>query len=172
MFSEPTAAAGRSFPAMPVVLAAVAVILGLLVALGALKRHQNGSAASLGAGAGQVSAAYAPNLHLAGIEMSESTSFSGGKETYLDGKVSNSGSATVTGATAQVTFASDGGTPQVETVPVNLIRMRQPYVDTAPISAAPIAPGATAEFRLIFDDVKPEWNQQVPEIRVTGVTTR
>ena len=60
----------------------------------------------------------------------------------------------------------------METVPLNLIRMRQPYVDTEPVSAAPIAAGASADFRLIFDDVRPEWNQQAPEMHLIGVAIR
>ena len=38
-------------------------------------------------------------------------------------------------------------------MPLNLIRTHQPYIDTEPVSAAPIAPGETREFRLIFDHV-------------------
>ena len=161
MFAEPTAVAGRSFPTTAVAIAALAVVIlvGLFVAMG-----RRGSSAAGTAGGGQVNAAYASNLKLGGLEMSESTSFSGGKETYVDGKITNTGSATVTGVTVAVAFAPDGGgAAQVETVPVNLIRMRQPYVDTAPVSGAvPLPAGATAEFRLIFDNVKPEWNQQPP----------
>ena len=57
-------------------------------------------------------------------------------------------------------------------MPVTLIRTRQPYIDVQPLSAAPLAPGASAEFRLTFDDVRPDWNQQVPVIRVVRVATR
>ncbi len=169
MFREPGAAAERSFPTAAVAIAGVAVLilLALFVAIG--RRGPAGSSANPDA----AGAAYASHVKLSDVEMSESTSFSGGKETYLDGKVTNAGPATVTGVRVQVTFAADGGgVPQVETVPVNLIRMRQPEIDTEPVSAEPLTPGATKEFRLIFDDVKPEWNQQVPEIRVIGVATR
>ena len=171
MFREPgTAAAERRFPVAAIVIAAVVVVLAVSV-YAALSRRQavaTGTSRTLGQ-----TAAYGPNLHFADLTMSESTSFSGGKETYVDGKVTNTGPATVTGVTVQVLFAPEsGGTPQMETVPLNLIRMRQPYIDTEAVSAAPMAPGATAEFRLIFDDVRPEWNLQQPEIHVTGVSTR
>ena len=62
--------------------------------------------------------------------------------------------------------------PQVETVPVALIRTHQPYIDTQPISDAPLAPGDEKEFRLIFEDVATNWNQQLPEIRVVKVSAR
>ncbi len=170
MFTEPTAAAGRGFPVAAVAIAAVAVVIVVAVLLAVGRRHGAPAAA---ANTVQSAAAYAANLKLSDVQMSESTSFSGGKETYVDGRMMNAGPSTVTGVTMQVLFAPDGGgAAQLETVPLNLIRMRQPYVDTEPVSAAPIAPGATAEFRLIFDDVKPEWNQQTPEMHVITVTTR
>ena len=168
MFAEPTAAAGRSFPTAAVALAAVSVLV-LLAALVVLGRHK----AATRPDQGRVAAGYGSNVRLGDVEMSESTNLAGGKETYVDGKITNAGPATVTAVTVEVAFASDnGGAPQRETVPVDLIRMRQPEIDTEPVSAEPIAPGATKEFRLIFDDIKPEWNQQPPEIRVTAVSTR
>jgi len=62
--------------------------------------------------------------------------------------------------------------PQIETLPLALIRTHEPYVDTQLVSAAPIAPGDDREFRLIFEDINSNWNQQLPEIHVVHVTTR
>jgi hypothetical protein len=105
--------------------------------------------------------------------MSESTSLSGGKSTYIDGHIANKGDKTVTGITVQVLFANDTGMPpQIETVPLNLIRTREPYVDTQPISAAPLAPGGEADFRLIFENIQESWNQQTPAMRAVQVSTR
>jgi adenosylcobinamide amidohydrolase len=39
-------------------------------------------------------------------------------------------------------------------------------------ASAPLKPGAEADFRLIFEDVPENWNQQVPEIRLTQVSTQ
>lgn len=166
MFQEPEQAA-RSFPTAAI---AIAALLALLIVAGLLVfgRRRAGPAAA----AGTASAAYAPQLVLSDVQMSESTSLSGGKETFVDGRIANRGTSTVVGATAEVTFPADGVDPQVEVVPVTLIRTRQPYIDTEPMSAEPLAPGATGEFRLTFDDVRPDWNQQVPVIRVTGVTLK
>ncbi|MGI4827973.1 MAG: DUF2393 family protein [Janthinobacterium lividum] len=166
LFAEPVAAKRR----IPLWLMAIggavaAIALILLLTMG---RHQTVPATL--PTREQPVAAYAGNLPLTNLVMSESTSFSGGKETYVDGHIANTGTKTVSGVTVQVLFAPDGGgSPQLETVPVNLIRMRQPYIDTEPVSAAPLAPGASADFRLIFDDVRPEWDQQPPTIRVIGV---
>ena len=53
-----------------------------------------------------------------------------------------------------------------------VIRTREPYVDTQPVSAAPLVPGAEREFRLIFENINSNWNQAEPEIHVVGVRTR
>ena len=114
---------------------------------------------------------YAVTLPISGIVMSESTSLSGGKSTYIDGHIRNTGTQTVTGATVQVLFANDMALPpQVETLPLALIRTHEPYVDTQPVSDAPLAPGDDREFRLIFEDINSNWNQQLPEIHVVHVS--
>ena len=70
---------------------------------------------------------YATTLTFSDLKMSESTSLSGGKSTYVDGLVKNSGTQTVTSATVQVLFANDMAMPpQVETLPLTLIRTHEP----------------------------------------------
>jgi hypothetical protein len=118
-------------------------------------------------------APYAANLPISGLEMSEATSFSGSKVTYIDGKIGNTGNLTISGITVQVGFHNDLGQLALrEAMPLNFIRTRQPYIDTEPVSAAPLKPGDTQSFRLIFDNVPPDWNQQSPEIRVIAVQSR
>ena len=159
----------RRFPRAAVGIAILAVVV--LVAISSLlaRRHVSAPAPKTL----QPLAAYASSLALSGIAMSESTSISGGKSTFLDGRIANHGPATVTGVTVQAIFANDTGMPpQLETEPLNLIRTREPYVDTQPVSAAPLAPGAENEFRLIFENLNANWNGQQPEIRVIRVTTR
>lgn len=114
--------------------------------------------------------AYAASLPLAQFAMSESANLSGGKLTYLDGQVRNTGDRTLTGATVQVVFQNDEQlAPLVDTLPLTLIRMKEPYIDTEPVSADPIKPGDDREFRLIFEAVPDNWNQQMPEVRVIHV---
>jgi hypothetical protein len=111
--------------------------------------------------------AYAANLPLSQFAMSESANLSGGKQTYLDGHIGNSGDRTVTAVTVQVVFRNDEDlAPQIDTVPLTLIRMKEPYIDTEPVSAAPIKPGDDREFRLTFETVPENWNLQMPEVRV------
>ena len=118
-------------------------------------------------------ATYAANLPLSQLAMSESTSLSGGKSTFVDGHIRNTGSQTVTGVTVQVIFHNDEAMPpQLETVPLALIRTREPYVDTQMVSAAPLKPGDEREFRLIFESIPTNWNYQMPEVHVVRVDTK
>jgi hypothetical protein len=121
----------------------------------------------------QPPAPYAVNLPLSGLAMSESTSLSGGKSTFIDGKIRNAGPATVAAVTVQVLFRNEEQMPpQVETVPLMLIRTREPYVDTQMVSADPIKPGDEREFRLIFESIPANWNMQMPEIHIIRVETK
>jgi hypothetical protein len=116
---------------------------------------------------------YATNLPISQLAMSESSNLAGGKVTYLDGKIENTGNHTVTGITVQVLFRDDAHeVAQNETQALKIIRMREPYVDVEPISAAPIKPGGSADFRLIFDTVAENWNGEYPEIRILHADTQ
>ena len=57
------------------------------------------------------------------------------------------------------------------TLPLSLIRAHEPYIDTEPLSVAPLKPGDEKEFRLIFESVPGNWNQMLPEIHVVKVTS-
>jgi len=116
---------------------------------------------------------YAASLPITGLAMSESSNLAGGKITYLDGHIVNTGSRTITGVTVQVlfrTFAHE--VAQNETQPLKFIRTRDPYVDLEPVSAAPLKPGDQQDLRLIFDSVSPDWDGACPEVRIVHVETR
>jgi hypothetical protein len=117
--------------------------------------------------------AYAASLPITGLAMSESANLTGGKVTYVDGHIANTGARTVTGITVQVlfrTFAHE--VAQNQTMPLKFIRMREPYIDVEPVSAAPLQPGGRQDFRLIFDALSPDWDGAYPEIRVLHVETK
>ncbi len=146
-------------------LIVLAVVFGLILA----GRHHGPGAANTALPLDS----YATNLPITDAAMSESTSLSGGKSTFVDGHIRNTGTKTVTAATVQVFFRNDEGMPpQIETLPLSLIRTRQPYIDTEPISADPIKPGDGREFRLIFETIPGNWNVQLPEIHIVSVKTR
>ncbi|MDP9038196.1 MAG: DUF2393 domain-containing protein [Acidobacteriota bacterium] len=116
---------------------------------------------------------YAASLPLSGLAMSESESLSGTKVTYLDGRIQNAGPRTVAAVTVQVVFANDEAMPpQIVTQPLTLIRTRQPYVDTEPVSTEPLKPGDDREFRLIFEAVPRNWNTQMPQVRIIRTDLR
>jgi len=145
--------------------AAAAVVIGIAVVVFVVLDH-----GKTGAGVTPISAPadnYSASLPLGNLVMSESSSLSGGKVTYLDGHIRNTGGRTVTGATVQVLFR-DYAHEVVNnfTQPLTLIRTREPYIDVEPVSEAPLLPGAEADFRLIFEGVKQDWDGAYPEVRI------
>ena len=167
-FRSPSEPAQRSFPTAAVGIAGgvIAVIIAVLVALS--DRHH-----AANPNQPQPLDPNAGSLALSQLAMSESTSLSGGKSTFLDGHIANKGSQTISAVAVQVFFRNDEGMPpHIETVPVALVRTREPYVDTQPISADPLKPGDDREFRLIFEAIPDNWNTQLPEVHVVRLVTR
>jgi hypothetical protein len=116
---------------------------------------------------------YATSLPVSGLALSESSNLAGGKVTYVDGHIKNTGTRTVSGITVQVLFRDPAReVTQNETQPLKLIRTRDPYVDLESVSAAPLKPGDDREFRLIFDAVSRDWDGAYPEIRIVSVEPR
>jgi hypothetical protein len=164
-FGAPAGTSGVGFGWKPLAVAALVlvVIVGALMLLG-----KHGRPAPQFAGAALAPAdPYASTLPLSNIQMSESDTFAGNKVTYIDGTVTNRGSKTVEAATVQVVFKDDiGQMAQKSIVPMYVIRAREPYIDSVTMDKAPLKPGQSADFRLIFDHVSAMWNQQVPELTV------
>jgi Protein of unknown function (DUF2393) len=153
------------------ILAAVVVVV---IAGAAVLLPGRGKSASTVTPISATPDAYAASLPISGLQMSESSNLANGKVTYLDGHIANKGGSTVTGITVQVifrTFAHE--VARNETQQLKLIRTRDPYVDLEPVSAAPLAPGSEADFRLIFDAaISPDWDGAYPEVRVLRVETK
>jgi uncharacterized protein DUF2393 len=148
-------------------IAAGVVIVVVAVFVFALERRKTtASVAPVSAAADP----YAGNLPITGLAMSESANLAGGKVTYLDGHIANTGSRTVTGIAVQVLFRNVAQeVAQNETQQMKLIRTRDPYVDVEPVSAAPLKPGDGRDFRLIFDAVTPDWDGVYPQVRILHV---
>ena len=101
------------------------------------------------------------------MQLSEATNGTGGKATYVDGSIRNTGGQTLTGALVQVTFVTVDGSPaRHETLPLALVRTRIPYVDLQPVSASPLLAGQQRDFRLIFESVPANWDVKLPQIQV------
>jgi hypothetical protein len=158
---------GGGIPVMAWGIAGLAVLV-VIVFLVLAERHKAVTPTTI-----QPLAPYAANLPISQLAMSESTSLSGGKSTFIDGHIQNTGSQTATGITAQVIFRNNEAMPpQIETLPLSLIRTREPYIDTQPVSAAPLKPGDERDFRLIFESLPSNWNMQMPEIRLIQVDAK
>jgi hypothetical protein len=113
---------------------------------------------------------YADNLPITNLQMSESSNLAGSKVTYVDGHIANQGNRTVGAISVQVLFRNSAReVAQNETQSLNIIRTRDPYVDTVPLSAAPLRPGEEREFRLIFDRITPGWDGAYPQLRILHV---
>jgi hypothetical protein len=152
---------------------AIAASVVLIVALTIVLVLEHGKSAAKVTPISAVPDVYATSLPISKLVMSESANLAGGKVTYLDGQIANQGNRIVTGVTVQVlfrTFANE--VAQNETQPLKFIRMRDPYIDVEPVSAAPLKPGDAHDFRIIFDAVSPDWNGAYPEIRVIHVETK
>jgi hypothetical protein len=159
---------GRSW--LPWIIAGVVVVVVLGLILVSSHRER---AAQQAENASQAPDPYAGQLSIGNLQMSEAANFAGGKVTYVDGTIANKGDKTVTGVNVVVTFKNDiGEPPQKIPMPLRLIRTREPYVDIEPVSAEPLKPGDTHEFRLIFDHVSPTWNQQYPAVEAIRVQLR
>jgi hypothetical protein len=151
------------------------IIAGVVVAVGVgllfLFGGQKALPSNPGGAALAPADAYAASLPITDLKMSESSNFAGGKVTYVDGHIANNGDKTVADVRVQVGFRDFGNQlVQKETMPMTLIRMREPDVDTQPVGADPVKPGEQRDFRLVLDQVAKDWNGQYPEVRIIQVS--
>jgi hypothetical protein len=155
---------------IPLVIAAAAVLIVAAIVVFTMERGKGPATVT------PISAApdpYAASLPITNVVMSESSNLAGGKVTYIDGHITNNGNKTVSGVSAQVLFRNTAKeVAQNETQAMKWIRTRDPYVDLEPASAAPLKPGESRDFRLIFDAVTPDWNGVYPEIRIVRIDAK
>jgi hypothetical protein len=163
--STNSAAAGTNRNWMPWIVALVLMCCGLGLAfwLGRPPANSNGNGVD----------PYSKYVVLSHVQVSQASNFAGDQLTYVDGTIENGGNRTITAMTLQAAFPNEtGDAPQMLQAPLGLIRSRDPYVDTQPISAAPLPPGKSQDFRLVFDNVSPMWNQAPPALRIVDIGTR
>lgn len=114
---------------------------------------------------------YASQLKVSDLKLSQEQNFLGATVTYLEGMILNGGDKTVTSASVSVTFRNSlDEVVQKETLPIRVLDRSGPYPDTFDMRARPLAPGQQREFRLIFEHLSSDWNQQAPETAIAGVT--
>ena|ERR1700691_3169704 len=116
---------------------------------------------------------YAANLKLSDFKMSAAENFVGHTISYVDGSVTNSGDKTVTHIMDRVNFKDDmGQLAQREDVPMQVLKTDGPYPEAVDFSVSPLPPGQSKPFRLTFESISAQWNQQVPEIQVTDLAVK
>lgn len=151
----------------------VAVAIVLVVGGGLLLIFEHGKSRPAAPPISTPIDAYAANLAISGLQMSESSNLAGEKVTYLDGQIGNKGNLTVSGITVQVLFRDPAReVAWNDTQLLRIIRTRDPYIDVEPIAAAPLKPGSQEDFRLIFDTVPKDWDGAFPEIRFIHVNAK
>src|SRR6185437_9730538 len=165
----PAQPSGRNWLPLAIAVAVVAIAGAALFVV----FSRGGKSSSKVTPANASLAPYAANLKISGVAMSRSSNFIGTEITYLEGHITNTGSHAVTGITVQVLFRDYTNiVTQNTTESMQFIRTRVPYIDVEPVSAAPLQPGKSQDFRLVFDGVSPNWNGEYPEIRLIEVETR
>lgn len=157
---------GYGPPLIPLAIgvAAVLIVIGAFFLFGRKGANENSTPAAADP--------YAANLAISDPAMSTADNFAGQQVTYIEGKITNKGSKTVNGAVVQIVFHDSlGQVAQKEMQRLMAITTREPYIDTAPLSSAPLKPGQTREFRLTFEHISADWNMQLPEITVAKTST-
>jgi len=116
---------------------------------------------------------YAAQLVLSGTKTAQMQNFLGANVTYLEGTVSNSGDKTVTAATVEVTFSNSlNEVVQKEEMPMTILSKNGPYPEAVDLRISPLGARQTREFRLTFEHISADWNQQQPALRITELTLR
>jgi hypothetical protein len=147
------------------IVVAIAVVVGLVVLAAFLLREPVKAPPKI--------PAYAAKLNISDIKMSQAQNFVGASVTYIDGDLTNSGDRVVTHAVVRVTFQDlYGQVAQIEEVPIKLLQTSGPYPDKVDLAVAPLAPGESKPFRLIFEHVSEQWNQAAPALKITGVNLK
>ena len=116
---------------------------------------------------------YAASIKFSDLHMSAAENFVGATVSYVDGTVNNAGNQTVMHVVVDVTFKdSMGQLAQRETVPLHVLRTSGPYPEAVDLTVSPLAPGQSKPFRLTFEGISAQWNQEYPELKVTDVAVQ
>ena len=115
---------------------------------------------------------YNSKLVISSLHMATAENFAGGTVTYIEGTLANSGDGKLTGAWVEVQFKNAlGEVAQKEQLPVMVLLPNSPYVDYGPLDRAPLAAGQSRAFRLTLEHITADWDGQIPQIKVTNVST-
>lgn len=163
---SPTPAVEERDNSRLIIIAAVVVVIGVMLALAFLLREPPKKVVP--------PSPYLSQLKLSDFKMSAAENFIGSTVSYIDGTLTNTSDKTVTRAIVEVTFKDAMGqvAQQEPDLPLRVVRTNGAYEEPVGLTAAPLAPGQSARFRLTFDHISDQWNRQYPDLRVTDVSVK
>jgi hypothetical protein len=97
--------------------------------------------------------AYVKNLKLSGVGMKATESYMGGAVVEIIGKITNNGPSDLKQVDLYCVFYD----------PMNQVVLRAP-VSIVRGNTGGLAPGATKDFRLPFDNLPQSWNNAMPQL--------
>jgi len=115
---------------------------------------------------------YAAKLQLSNPKMSAAENYVGGRVTYLDVNITDTGDKALVGAAMKLVFRNSlNEVVQTETLPLHVLVENQMggYPDLVDLGRSPIAPGQTKTVRMTLEHISADWNQNYPEMRLTDL---
>ena len=152
---NPKCAAARSTGSL---IAAVAMVLGILLGIGVWVMHTRSARPQIRAALTAEERAYLQYIQIPEAKVSAATNFLGDVVTYLDAKVANTGTRPVRQLDLRLEFSDMLNQ-------VVLREMAHPITARTPA----LKPGETRAFRLTFEKMSAEWNQAPPAITAVGL---
>jgi len=145
---NPRPAAGRSTGSL---IAFVAVVLGIVVGTAVWLAHTRSTRSQPPVAPTAEERAYLQHIVISDAQVSAATNLLGDMVTYLDAKVTNTGTKPVRQLDLRLEFSDM----------LNQVVLRE---TTHPITPhmPPLAPGETRAFRATFERMPAEWNQAPP----------
>ena len=152
---NPISAAGRSIASL---IAAVAVVLGVILGIAVWMMHTHSARPELRGTLTAEERAYLQHIEIKEPTVSAATNFLGDMVTYVDAKVTNTGSRPIRQLDLRLEF-SDMLNQVVLSETTHPITARMP----------PLKPGETRAIRVTFEKMPAEWNQALPTITAVGL---
>ncbi|HEY6273589.1 MAG TPA: hypothetical protein VIX19_16540 [Terriglobales bacterium] len=113
---------------------------------------------------------YLAKLQLSNLHMATANNFAGTSVTYIEGTLTNTGDRKINSASVLVVFKNSlGEIAQREPLPVTVLIPHSPYVDYGTIDRAPLPAGQSRDFRLTLEYITPDWDGQIPQVKVASV---
>jgi len=114
---------------------------------------------------------YIGKVQLSNLHMSTAQNFAGTSVTYIEGTITNTGDRKLTDATVEVLFRNAIGETSLKEnlLPVTVALSSTPYPDYGTLEVAPLAAGKSRDFRLTIEYVTPDWDGQLPQVKVVSV---